>query len=273
LAAGEVSAALKHLEQVEEATRFSHASLKTELLLRLNRFAEAALVAKNWSQHSDATPQEIGSLVDLLTDYGQGAAADEALQAAMKTRDWPPQVRSDLLRRRALLQTGLVRLRLLIDAAVTLPTRTPPRAAALEAIAGELTQSQHVEFAAQLAEEAAATDVRTVLLHRQAELTRRGAEAMRIGWQLQAAGQLPASRLPWLCGVTNQAGQPQRVIEKVEGLLRQGANLSDATLFELATAYRLSGRKLDARRATTCLLDGAAAEAPTEARSSGVGFF
>ena len=161
----------------------------------------------------------------------------------------------------------------MLEAATTLPTGTPVRAAALEAVAGEFAQPQHAELAEQLATEAAASDARTVLLRRQAELTRRPAEAAQIGWQLHAQGQLPRSRLPWLCSLTNQAGDSQRVIRELEALLRDDVRLTDAALFELATAYRQSGRKLDARRASTCLLDGTPANPPPAAPNRGGNFF
>jgi hypothetical protein len=272
-----VARALSHLQQADDGN-FSHARLETELLLRLERFDDSAAVAQRWSQRPEATQQELGSLVDMLTDYGQGAAADRLLENALKQRAWTPQVRSDLLRRRAILQTGMARLRLLLEVATTLPTGTRERATALEAVVGELTQPHHTELAAQLATAAASTDVRATLLRRQAELTRRPAEALDIGWRLQAQGRLPAVRLPWLCSLANQAGQSDRVIRELETLLKQDVRLSDALLFELATAYRLSGRKQDARRASTHLLDHLPEETrpvPSGPRSSvqGGGFF
>jgi hypothetical protein len=112
------------------------------------------------------------------------------------------------------------------------------------------------------------------MMRRQAELTRRLAEAVQIGWQLHAAGQLPRARLPWLCGLSNQSGDSPRVIRELEPLLRQNVQLSDAALFELATAYRLVGRKLDARRASTCLLDTATVDPPpSSAPTRGGNFF
>jgi hypothetical protein len=101
-----------------------------------------------------------------------------------------------------------------------------------------------------LAQQCQSEALRTRLLVRQAELTR-GLPGVELCWRLAQAHRLPADRLSWAAARFNQAAQPKRTVEMIEGELRAGRYVLPVALRQLEFAYLLLDRPTDARRAAT----------------------
>jgi hypothetical protein len=124
------------------------------------------------------------------------------------------------------------------------------REGGLAALLEELCDEEHADVAAQLAGQCHSEALRTRLLVRHAELTK-GLPGVELCWRLAQAHRLPADRLSWAAARFNQAGQPKRTVETIEGELRAGRLVMPVALHQLEFAYLMLDRAADARRAAT----------------------
>ncbi|HEX5442274.1 MAG TPA: hypothetical protein VFW87_00535, partial [Pirellulales bacterium] len=271
-AAGRFEAALAHVvaarrllaNEAAVAEPFELERLHVEILLHLDRKPEAAQAALQWARPAaparaprDAavTVPRLILLAELLRQSMMDNAADRLLGLALERPDLAGADRYDLLMRRANCHRGPERwtwMARAIDAASTDAgsERSRLREAGLAALLDELHDEEHADDAARLAEQCQSEALRARLLVRQAELTKR-LPGVELCWQLAQSHRLPADRLSWAAARFNQAGQPRRTVEMIEGELRAGRYVMPVAMHQLEFAYLLLDRPSDARRAAT----------------------
>ena len=220
-----------------------------ELLLRLGRGEAAATAARQWATQNTATPQQLAAIAELLTRYGAHGCASELFDRALAAK-LSVEERCDLLRRRADLVEGLPRWKLLLEAATLQPLGSAHRAACVTSVCNELGFAQF-ELASQLVEQVQASDLRTALRVRQAELAPDGATTAELLWEVRSSKWFSEEHYQWACRLWNDQRKPDRVVEMAEARLRSGVELSLPVQAELARAYRLLARPRDARRVET----------------------
>ncbi|MGH7136082.1 MAG: hypothetical protein ACREHD_10100, partial [Pirellulales bacterium] len=256
--AGRYEAALAHVGEARRrlangaaAGPFELMRLRVDLLLRLDRQSEAAQAAWEWAQAAgDAALPRLIDLAELLRRSELNDAADRLLGLALDRPELTAADRYDLLLRRANCHRGLERWKWMVRA-IDLPNPDARlREAGLAVLLEELCDEEDADVAAQLARQCQSEALRTRLLVRQAELTR-GLPGVELCWRLAQAHRLPADRLSWAAARFNQAGQPKRTVEMIEGELRAGRYMLPVALHQLEFAYLLLDRPTDARRAAT----------------------
>ncbi len=221
-----------------------------DLLLRQGRVSEALETANAWLPGESGTRAELATAARRLHEFGHSGAALGLFAKALEGDGLEAGHRYDLLLRLADIQLGVARWRTLLEAAEIRPEDWPRRRRCIETITREMDRPRFAEVAAMLAEEAQRGENQLAFWLRQAELTDDPAVAGDIVWRLNESGQLTDGQLAWACGLWNGSQRPERVVQVVEARLRAGHDsLEPGVRGELAKAYELLDRPLDARRA------------------------
>ncbi|HEX7377716.1 MAG TPA: VIT and VWA domain-containing protein [Pirellulales bacterium] len=254
---------------------FELVQLHVETLLRLDRKDEAAEAALQWAvarsgirknsgrdllppsdflrsrlQADAATAPHLIDLAELLRKHDLNDAADRLLALALDRPGVTADERYDLLLRRANCHRGLERWQWIVRAIDPPNLDARLREAGLAVLLEELSDEEQADAAAQLAQQCQSEALRTRLLVHQAELTPK-LPGVELCWRLAQTNRLPADRLSWAAARFNQAEQPARTVEMLEGDLRAGRFVPPVALRQLELAYLLLNRPADARRAST----------------------
>ncbi len=208
-------------------------------------------------------------MAELLAKYGRRQPADRLFVQALAAKGLAAREQFGLLCRRAEINQGPKRWRILMDAAAAAPAGSPGRRQPVEAILAELTEPGQMEIAAELAGRAPGAEVKAALLLRQAELTDDADAQAELYWRVYTSGQLPENQFDAAYRAWNAARQPQHVIEAAEQWLRAGNSfaLNTTALVDLAVAYRAVGRDRDAQRAATGEPEPSPLQRPSPGRS------
>ena len=212
--------------------------------------AATRLTIRRFSGAANATPEQTAILAELLAKYGRAKIADELFAHVLEKKGLTPSERYGFLCRRAAINRGQQRWRLLLEAAETVPEKSPGRNRALDLIVAELTEPIQAEVAGQLAAVAKSPDVKFKLLLAQADMSVALEDRSELFWEVYQSGRLPRDRYETAFTAWNADNHPERVIEIAEKILRRGERLkTEGEMRELSSAYRSSGRELDAQRA------------------------
>jgi len=278
VAAGNTHEALAHVEAAirsgpaKQPERFRRERRRVELLVELGRADDVVAAAEQWSSRGDAKAAELVAMAVLVARAERPETADALLRRALSSGQLSSDERPAAIMRRADLQEGLKRWKLIVEAASLLPEDSSARRAWVEALLAELSHPAHAEAAAGLATATDDPSLQVELRVRQAELCSDARQSGQVVWELFKAGRLPPDRLSWAAGLWNQAGTYARTIEACEARLRAGRILKWSLSPHLQEAYRELDRPLDARRAATEDPEVPPARALSSG-SGGMGFF
>jgi hypothetical protein len=255
-AIGKQQEALRHVEaalrrDARDGRADDRQRRRVALLLQLDRTQEAVATAADWADQARHDPSQLASMAELLADYAQQEPAERLFRLALTGEQLVDTARYRLLRRWAAIRQGVARVETLVEAAELQPAASPERLACLDLAGAELATAAHAETAGRLAAATKDADLAAELLVRQAELSRDRRLAADLAWKVYQSNRLADARLAWACGLWNGTGHASRTIQACEHVLRAGRPLAAGTAEELAMAYRLAGRVLEARRAAT----------------------
>ncbi len=267
VAAGKQQEALQHVEAAlsrggVDGREDQRRRRCVELLLRLDRAADAVAAAQLWAAGLRRQPHELAAMAELLASHAQQVPAEQLFGKALADGELAAADRYALLRRWAAIRTGVARCEKLIEAAALKPSGSQERRQCVDLLRRELATAVQADTAGHLAARTADAELAGELVFRQAELTPDASQAALLLWKLYEAQRLNAARLPWACQTWNLASQGARVIGACEAELRAGRRLSPATAAELAVAYRAEYRDLDAKRAGSSSAESVPAAAP-----------
>jgi len=173
LAAGKPEEALPHAEAALAAAGdkppLEYETLRIDALLHLERIGDAVRAARARAERPETPPGEMAVMAELLARFGQREPADGLFARALGHKGLSEYERRSLLRRRADVNIGLARWRLLLQAALLPSTSADQRDLLVQTVLRELVSPLDAELAGVLAEETRDPAVRIKLLRRTRE--------------------------------------------------------------------------------------------------------
>lgn len=257
--AGHLQAGIESLQAAirqagPESDNFERERKLVEFLLEASRTDESLKLARTCAARADVPPERLAALAETFHKGNVSKAAQELMQQALASPSAVRERRQQLLLRRANIESGMVRLRMLLEAIRAAPVDSQLRVTATDLLLSELMDPMRADDAGALALEAGEAKLETTLRLRQAELdVLRGNQiaAAEIGWKLYETMHLPDDRFTWLFERLRAAEQLERFIRLVEDRLRSGKSLDQRELDAAAFAYDELSRPAAALRART----------------------